>query len=44
LPRSIVLSHVDSVLPVYKYRALSTLGYPSRIPLSTSNGLFSLGH
>jgi hypothetical protein len=36
LPCSIVLSHVDSISPVYKYRALSTLGYPSRIPLSTS--------
>jgi hypothetical protein len=31
-----------SIDPVYKYRALSTLGYPSQIPLSTSTGLFSL--
>jgi hypothetical protein len=30
--------HVRSIDPcVYKYRALSTLGYPSRIPLLTSN-------
>jgi hypothetical protein len=37
-------SHVRSIVLAYKYRALLTLGYPSRIPLPTSNGLFSLGH